>query len=149
MLADFDFDVVYRPLEKHTNADALSRIPVREICTCVECPAVGVDAISLHTAQSNWAQAQAQDPATSLVYDRQLHGQRETSAQEMSSQSREAHTLWSFWDRLFLRDNVLFFQYDDNSPVRLVLPPSGTKDTLRELHLYFYLYLRRHSPGAG
>ncbi len=136
MLADFDFDVVYRPGEKYTNADALLRIPMREIHACVECAAVGVDAISLHT-QSSWAQAQAQDPATSLVYDRQLHGQRKTSAQEMSSQSREAHTLWSFWDRLFQRDNVLFFQYDDNFPVRLVLPPSCTKDTLRELHQQF------------
>ncbi len=71
---------------------------------------MGGDAISLHSAQSNWAQAQSQDPATSLVYDRQLHGQRKPRAQEMSSQCREAHTLWSFWDRLFLRDNVLFFQ---------------------------------------
>ncbi len=34
----------------------------------------------------------------------------------------------------FPRDNVLFFQYDDNSPVRLVLPPSGTKGTLTKLH---------------
>ncbi len=81
---------------------------------------MGVDATSLHAAQSNWAQAQAQGPATSLVYDRPLHGQRKPSAQEMSSQSREAHTLWSFLDRLFLRENVLFVQYENNYLVRLV-----------------------------
>ncbi len=80
MLTDFDFDVVYRPGEKYSNADALSRIPMREIHACAECTAVGVDAISLHVAQSNWAQAQ--DPATSLVYDRQLHGHRKPSARD-------------------------------------------------------------------
>ncbi len=128
MLVDFDF------IEKHTSADALSRIPMREMHASAECTAVGVDAISLHAAQSNWAQAQAQDLTTSLVYGRQLHGQRKPSAQEMSSQGREAHTLWLFWDRLFLRDNLLFFQYDDNSPVHPALPPSGTKGTLTELH---------------
>ncbi len=99
-----------------------------------ECTAVGVDVISLYAAQLNLAQAQAHDPTTSLVYDRQLHGQRKPSAQEMSSQSREAHILWSFCDRLFLRDNLLFFQYDDNSPVHLALPPSGTKGTLTAIH---------------
>ncbi len=134
MLADFDFEVVYRLGEKHSNADALSRIPMREIHASAECIVVGVDAISIHSAQSNWAQAQAQDPATTLVYNRQLHGRRKPSAQEMSSQCREAHIPWSFWDRLFLRNNVLFFQYDDTSPVRLVFPPSGTKGTLTELH---------------
>ncbi len=107
---------------------------MREIHASAECTTVGVDAISLHSAQSNWAQAQAQDPATTFVYDRQLHGQCKSSAQELNSQCREAHILWSFWDRLFLRDNVLFFQYDDTSPVRLVFPPSGPKGTLTELH---------------
>ncbi len=55
-------------------------VTLREIHACAECTAVGVDAIPLHSAQSNWAQAQAQDPATSLVYDRPLHGHRKPSA---------------------------------------------------------------------
>ncbi len=34
-LADFDFDVLYRPGTQHVNADAMSRIPMREPHECM------------------------------------------------------------------------------------------------------------------
>ncbi len=58
MLTNFDFEVVYRPGEKHSNADALQRIPMRELHACAKCTAVGVNALSRQSSQSNWAQAQ-------------------------------------------------------------------------------------------
>lgn len=133
-LADYDMEVSYRPGQNHANADALSRVPMREPHHCATCEAVDVNTITLHTATSNWAGAQANDPDVSLLYDRQLHGQRKPTAQEMGGQSREAHALWSFWGLLHLREGVLYFQYDAQSPYRLVLPTSYATTTLTSLH---------------
>ncbi len=38
------------------------------------------------------------------------------------------------WGRLRLQDDVLYFRYDDQSPLRLVIPPSAASAIAKELH---------------
>ncbi len=92
---------------------------------CAECTAAGMDGLSLHAVQLNFAQLQTQY-AASLVQDRQLHEECKPKTHWTSSRNREAHT-----------DSVLFFQYDDNSLVRLFVSPSGTKGSPTELRQQF------------
>ncbi len=56
---DFDFDVLYRPDAKDVNADALSRIHMREPHECMQCADVGSEAITGYSAASYLAQRQA------------------------------------------------------------------------------------------
>nr|VZI14049.1 unnamed protein product [Spirometra erinaceieuropaei] len=135
MLADFDFTVVHRPGKQHLNADALSRIPMREPHSCSSCRDLDVNALSVTTSAVNWANLQANDPDVGLIYDRFVRGSVKPSKNQMSGESREAQTLWTSWQNLLMRDRVLFFKYDPQSPTRFVLPPAHTRSVLRELHL--------------
>nr|VZI49393.1 unnamed protein product [Spirometra erinaceieuropaei] len=135
MLADFDFTVVHRPGKQHLNADALSRIPMREPHSCSSCQNLDVNALSVTTSAVNWANLQANDLDVGLIYDRFMRGSIKPSKNQMSGESREAQTLWTTWQNLLLRDRELFFNYDPQSPTRLVLPPAHTRSVLLELHL--------------
>ena len=121
MLSDFEFTVVHRPGKQHLNADALSRIPMREPHSCPVCTDVDVNTLTVSSSALNWADLQSNDPDIGLIYNRMAHGSTKPTKKQMAGESHASETLRSFWHNLSVRDRVLFFQYDPNSPVRLVL----------------------------
>ncbi|TNN15728.1 Retrovirus-related Pol polyprotein from transposon 17.6 [Schistosoma japonicum] len=64
-LQEFDFTCEYRPGNRHTNADALSRLPL---------PTDTVAAILSTATETDWPSLQAADPDLQIIYQRQLHG---------------------------------------------------------------------------
>ncbi len=71
--------------KQHQNAESQPRIPARDSRN----PEVAISLVTLHTT------AQAIDPDTAVIYDRQSKGSRKPKAQEMQSQNREAQSLWA------------------------------------------------------
>ncbi len=94
----------------------------------------GVYATTTAANTHNWAHLQSTDPDTSITYSRQLHGQHKPSQQEMEGYSWAAQTIAALWGRLRLQDDVLYFRYDDQSPLRLVILPSAAAAFAKELH---------------
>ncbi len=52
----------------------------------------------------------------------------------MEGYSWAAQTIAAMWGRLRPQDNVLYFRYDDQSPLRLVILPSAAPAIAKELH---------------
>nr|VZI26222.1 unnamed protein product [Spirometra erinaceieuropaei] len=66
LLEEFDFEVQYRPGERHNNADTLSRPPLSPTRTPNDAFPVAAIQIS-QAAQEKWAQMQASDPNVSMT----------------------------------------------------------------------------------
>ncbi len=123
-LAECDVEIIHHPRSQKLNVDALTRIPMRETRSCPRCSPQGVNAITTTVNTCNWAQLQSTDPDTSITYSRQLRCQHKPPKQEMEGYSWAAQTIAAMWGRLRFQDDVIYFRYDDKSPLRLVIPPS-------------------------
>ena len=134
-LQEFDFECMHRPGRSHTNADALSRRPVRPHGNCPSCQQTTVNLISLRSSEAEqWAELHRNDPETAFVYNRlEQHGIKPTKA-EMNGLSWEAHCLWSQWPKLQIMDGVLYLNYGSNYNQKIVVPQTKILPLLKELH---------------
>ncbi|XP_018651543.1 LOW QUALITY PROTEIN: KRAB-A domain-containing protein [Schistosoma mansoni] len=89
-LQEFDFTCEYRPGSRHTNADALSRIP------------------------------QTADPDMQIIYQRQLQGNNKPSMKELKDQSLTTRRICTKWSNLKLYGDTLFLINEARKPLLVV-----------------------------
>ncbi|TNN04865.1 Retrovirus-related Pol polyprotein from transposon 17.6, partial [Schistosoma japonicum] len=105
-LQEFDFTCEYRPGNRHTNADALYRLPL---------PTDTVAAILSTATETDWHSLQAADPDLQIIYQRQLHGNYKPSMRELRDQSLATRCICNKWSNLKLYDTTCAFDSDGNS----------------------------------
>ena len=140
-IQEFDFQTLHRPGKLHTNADALSRIvPSQETDATA---AVSMDPIDT----SNWAPVwtdedlqhqQANDPDLKIILEWMKTSSERPALVQVSGKGSIVRSLWAQWDRLELRDNVLYRRWEDNvgnvTMFQFVVPQVLVDDVLHALH---------------
>ena len=170
-LSEYDFEVVHRPGTKHTNADALSRMP---------CPQCQLSFPQVCTMQSDiwlpcWtldelAEEQRQDSSIGQV----IQWMENDSIPRVFPKHLSSHTqaLWAQSSYLVLQNGVLYRRWEDvpckglHRRLQLVLPPTlvpvllealhssirgghfGTSKTLAKVHERFYWVGQRKDVAA-
>ena len=141
-LQEFDFEIVHRQGKKHTNADALSRMPCRQCGRDDEQDQTIVGAVEPgNTLQPRTTQElrtlQLQDDTIRPVIEAKENDQRPSRDQQKSG-SMEQRRLFQLWDQLLVRDGILYRQFVGLSGapnhLQLVLPKSLRETVLKELH---------------
>ena len=138
-LSEYDFEVVHRPGTKHTNADALSRMP---------CPQCQLSFPQVCTMQSDiwlpcWtldelAEEQRQDFSIGQV----IQWMENDSIPRVFPKHLSSHTqaLWAQSSYLVLQNGVLYRRWEDvpgkglHRRLQLVLPPTLVPVLLEALH---------------
>eukprot|EP00731_Ephydatia_muelleri_P024465 Em0016g736a len=138
-LSEYDFEVVHRPGTKHTNADALSRMP---------CPQCQLSFPQVCTMQSDiwlpcWtldelAEEQRQDFSIGQV----IQWMENDSIPRVFPKHLSSHTqaLWAQSSYLVLQNGVLYRRWEDvpgkglHRKLQLVLPPTLVPVLLEALH---------------
>ena len=140
-LQQFTFTIVHRQGKKHSNADALSRLP------CNQCGREDIATVShvahtppeppCSTNSTNLREMQLQDGDIQIVL-RAIESQKKPSVEEQKAQSLETRRLLQLWDQLLVRDGVLFRQWESADGYRkinqLIMPKSERQKVLSELH---------------
>eukprot|EP00731_Ephydatia_muelleri_P036715 Em0310g4a len=146
-LAEYEFTVQHRPGKKHTNADALSRVP------CQDAPAVNANSIPLDRTDSWLSQLskreirelQSRDEGIEQVIEWVEHPKTQPQRCPPSA-SHVMKSLWAQKKYLEVIDGVLYRRWEDagggglNKCFQLVIPTSLVPTVLAELH---------DSPTAG
>ena len=133
-LASFDFDVVHRPGAQNSNADALSRYPIRAIQFAGNATEYSVDDIAAMQEEDN-----------DIAYARKwvVDGNRPTD-DEMNGYSQEARWLWSKFALLKMENGILYMQqptHDGSALERVTVVPKALRQRIMET---------AHSkPGSG
>ena len=141
-LQEFDFDTVHRRGRKHTNADALSRLP------CTQCgrenhstaPAlVAVTGIlpSERHSLDELRQLQLADATMGLALQSKEAGQKPTP-DKVKTLSPASRRLFQLWDQLLVKDGLLWRWYerpvDQERTLQLVVPMALREEVLVDLH---------------
>ena len=145
-LQEYQFSIVHRQGRKHSNADALSRIPctqcgreshvTTESVRLVESEPASSPAAENGECQVNLKEAQCRDPNISYVRKAKEAGTK-PSADEEKAQSWETRKLLQQWDRLAIQDGILARMYEPaegQSCRQWIVPSSLRKDILHHLH---------------
>lgn len=116
----------HRDGKRHTNADAISRRPVKHHGRCPSCTVNYVAQSSLgEDTKGRWASAQLFDIDTAFIYERVRSGDLKPVRQEMVSYSVLAKYLLSLWDLLRVLDGILVFQFGLNYSTSRCYPING------------------------
>lgn len=142
-LAQYDYKIQHRPGKKHTNADALSRKSPAETPDNSETP--GINVISSNGVKwlRGWTLSELQTKQKADPRLQQVLKWKETRAAqplqaEVQGTSRATRSLWAQWNRLELKDGILYRRWEtedgQDSRLQLVLPRSLMPDVLTALH---------------
>lgn len=139
-LQQFDFEIVHRRGRKHTNADALSRLP------CVQCGrethkqeiTVGaVEQSNLRGRTLEIRQISMEDTDLGPLLKAKEVGNK-PDAEEFKGKRLGARKLLQLWDQLSVNRGVLWRNFEspngEDSYMQLVLPKSLRKEALQELN---------------
>ena len=133
-LQEYDFSCIHREGRKHMNADALSCRPSRNHGSCPSCTHY-VTQVSLAEDTSQWwANVSTCNDDNGIIYRKLVSGESKPNSREVEGLSWETRCMWAMWSYLVLTDGVIYFQYDDRSPKRIVVPNSLTKSVVDRLH---------------
>ena len=145
-LQEYDFTIVHRPGQRHSNADALSRLP------CQQCgrqqhkwegeeAQVNIITGNVHTLVGRSLQElqelQVQDTHIGPVLRWLEKGEQPDTN---NSRSLPPHTrrLIQQWDQLVLKDGVMWRRFEDKegttSILQLIIPQTLREEVLTELH---------------
>ena len=141
-LQEFDFDTVHRRGRKHTNADALSRLP------CTQCgrenhstaPAlVAVTGIlpSERRSLDELRQLQLADATVGLVLQSK-EADKKPAPDKVKALSPASRRLFQLWNQLVVKDGLLWRWYersvDHERTLQLVVPLALQEEVLKDLH---------------
>ena len=143
-LQQFDFEIAHRRGRKHTNADALSRLPCRQCGrdTHVDIPTVAltslVSADTIQHSLQDLHQAQLEDATIGPILKAKQEGQK-PQTDEVKRLSRDSRRLLQLWDQLVTgEDGVLYRLYEDAVAgvitKQLIIPTALRKEVLAEIH---------------
>ena len=157
-LGTYNFQLVHRAGRLHGNADSLSRRPCSDcrycdkvemkVSQCVEdeCSCSNVRTVSMQGVTEAWiegktstdiCEAQEKDPYIGIVKAMIETDQRPKWVQ-IAHQNSVVKAYWSQWDRLVLRDDILYRKWwptgKRNFVLQLVLPESLRGLALNQLH---------------
>ena len=148
-LGQYDYEVVHRSGERHTNADALSRRPCPDDCRyCCRrevmsgsggtCRASRIVPVLSDVGGQNIQSAQSSDPELSPLI--RLLGRTNVKPEwhHVSSASRVTKLYWAQWEQLRLHDGILQRRWEshDGSETKWlnVIPQSLRQPMLEEVH---------------
>ena len=142
-LEELDFNIVHRRGKKHTNSDALSRLP------CRRCGRDTHDALVPASVATATLQP-PQDDANEALRDAQLidrvlgpllrgkEAGRKPSIDELGSVSRSSRRLLQIWDQLFVHGGVLSRRFEapegSSTTPQTIVPEALRKEVLADLH---------------
>ena len=143
MLQELEFEIVHRRGKKHTNADALSRLPCRKCGRDTHdslVPAI-VAVVTLRSPQGNASEelrdAQLVDPVLGPLLRGKEAG-RKPSADELGSVSRSSRRLLQIWDQLIVHGGVLGHRFEtpegSSTILQTIVPEALLKEVLAGLH---------------
>ena len=151
-LQEYQFTIVHRQGRKHTNADALSRLPCTQCgreshqvaeslldVSCVVPPSShlgGDDGSQGNSHPQNLREAQLGDPGVAFVL-RAKENASKPSSDLMKSQSLETRKLLQQWDQLEVKDGLLarkFEQEGKGVTHQWIVPQGLRKEILHQLH---------------
>ena len=119
---------------KHTNADALSRLPYRQ-CGRETHETTPIATMTLMSTELSLRESQLPDPTIGPV---RKESNQKPSADETKSMARASRRLFQIWDQLLVKDGVLYHQYvrplDQESILQLVIPGAMQSEVIKYLH---------------
>ena len=138
-LQEYDFEIVHRRGRKHTNADALSRLPCRQCGRDTHSPAIiaATPIMPRECQQEDLRTAQLADADIAPALQAKQTDQRpgEDRLKEMSLASRR---LVQLWEQLVVRDGILYRLFEDpvgrEERLQLVVPRLLRDEILTDLH---------------
>ena len=142
-LQELDFDIVHRRGKKHTNADALSRLPCRQCGRESHTSEIQgtISATSMQPPESEpvpeLRKAQLADPILGPLLRGQESGKK-SSADELGSLSRSSRRLLQIWDQLTVRNGVLYQRFETSegtsAVTQTIIPEALREEVLTDLH---------------
>ncbi len=138
------YTIEHRPGDKHGNADGLSRIPCRQ-CKREDCSSAALQPqppVRLLQIESTWSAvelcaAQKADPDICDILEAVTKGEKPVSA-VTEAWSRAARRYLADWDRLFVREGVLYRHWVDDEGVvvasQLITPHRLRRDVMVRAH---------------
>ena len=142
-LQEYDFTIVHRPGQKHSNADALSRLPCQQCGRKLEEETTQVSIVTgnVHTFVGRSLQ-ELRDLQLNDLYIGPVFGDLEQlkSPDATNTKSQPPHTRRLIQQRkqLLVKDGVMWrqFQSTDGTPeiLQLVIPQCLREEVLQELH---------------
>ena len=137
----------HRAGKKYENADALSRRPCRQCCVCTPetsaTETAGIRALRVEE-QPVWLmeeikRAQESDPDIGPLYSA-LRDNVKPPWDAILDASQETKAYWTQWDRLTLRNGVMYRRYSSaqlSETLQLLVPPVCRPEVLRQAHRGF------------
>lgn len=140
-LQEFDFEIEHRRGRKHTNADALSRLPChqcgRESHDTEQMVVAATVMLPLDCPPQDLRQAQLEDATMGSVLKAKEAGRKPTTDQ-VKSLGPASRRLFQLWDQLTVRNGLLWRQYegaeDHEATLQLVVPKARQAEVLKDLH---------------
>ena len=142
-LQELDFDIVHRRGKKHTNADALSRLPCRQCGRESHNSEIQgtISTTSMQPPESKpvpeLRKAQLADPILGPLLRGQESGKK-PSADELGSLSRSSRRLLQIWDQLTVRNGVLCRRFETSegtsAVTQTIIPEALREEVLTDLH---------------
>ena len=140
-LQELDFEVVHRKGRKHTNADALSRLP------CQQCGRESHSPLPLNVSATmmqvptipdvqNLREEQRADKTLRLILEGKEAGKKPTVEDQCSS--RASRRLLQIWDQLTIVEGILCRRFESTdgktTTTQVLVPDSLREEVLTDLH---------------
>ena len=137
-LQELDFEIVHRQGRRHSNADALSRLPCPQCKRHShddDCTVLAVD-FSAGLSTQELAQLQLCDDVLAPVVKAMEKGDKPDAA-DLKQYSLHTNRLFALWDQLTLVNSVLYCKFwnsNDQVHLQLVAPRAIQRQVLDEMH---------------
>ena len=134
-MQEYEFTCEHRPGVRHQNADALSRRPVRHHGNCPSC-LHHVFATTIGSDETlNWSKLQSSDTDMKPIYDYLLYSKPRPTSKDIAGFSWEARCLWFQQQHLRMEDRTIYYQFNADYPLLIVVPETAVKLILEKVHL--------------